>query len=182
MHTLHTHQVHELQALQQFTVPVLEPMSLVDDDTAPLQLPQLGAVGHDHLKGGDEPVELQDARRGVPLATGGQKGHAVVTHSSASSLSSRATYLSFSVEHLVLQNHLPADLGSVVHDDVHVRPRAELPLPVGDGGQGGDDEEGASDAHAEDLEEERDGLDGFPQTHLICQDAVFPERRNQSCY
>lgn len=83
-------------------------------------------------------------------------------------------YLRVSVKHLVLEDHLPADLGAVVHDDVHVGPRAELPLPVGDGGQRGDDEEGAADAHVENLVEEGDGLDGLPQPHLIRQDAVFP--------
>ena len=77
------------------------------------------------------------------------------------------------MKHLVLQDHLPADLWAVVHDDVHVRPRAELPLPVGDGGQRGDDEEGPPNPHAEDLVEEGDGLDGLPQAHLIRQDAVF---------
>lgn len=75
--------------------------------------------------------------------------------------------------HLVLQDHLPADLRAVIHNDVHVRPRAELPLPVGDGGQGGDDEEGPADPHAEDLVQEGDGLDGLSQTHFICQYTVF---------
>lgn len=44
------------------------------------------------------------------------------------------SYLLVSVKHLVLEDHLPADLGPVVHDDVHVCPRAKLSLPVGDGG------------------------------------------------
>lgn len=70
-------------------------------------------------------------------------------------------YLRVSVEHLVLHDHLPADLRAVIHDDVHGRPHAKLPLPVGDGGQRGDDEEGAADSHAEDLEQEGDGLDGL---------------------
>ena len=83
-------------------------------------------------------------------------------------------YLRVPVVHLVLQDHLPADLGAVVHDDVHVGPRAELPLPVGDGGQRGYDEEGAADAHVEDLIQEGDGLDGLTQAHLVGQDAVFP--------
>lgn len=68
----------------------------------------------------------------------------------------------------------------MIHDDVQGRPRAELPLPVGDGGQGGDDEEGAADPHAEDLVQEGDGLDGLSQTHLICQDAVFPKKNNET--
>lgn len=82
-------------------------------------------------------------------------------------------YLWISVKHLVLQDHLPADLRAVIHDDIHVRPRAELPLPVGDGGEGGDDEEGPADPHVEDLIEKGDGLDGLSQTHFICKYAVF---------
>lgn len=62
-----TDQVHELQSLQQFAVPVLEAVSLVDDHTAPLQLLQLWTVGHDHLKGGDHPVELQHIWNGRGL-------------------------------------------------------------------------------------------------------------------
>lgn len=62
----------------------------------------------------------------------------------------------------------------MVDDDVHVGPGAELSLPVGDGGQRGDDEEGPSNAHVEDLVEKRDGLDGFSQSHLVGQNAVFP--------
>lgn len=70
-------------------------------------------------------------------------------------------YLRVPVEHLVLQDHLSADLWAVIHDDVHVSPRPKLPLPVGDGGEGGDDEEGPPDSHAEDLEQEGDRLDGL---------------------
>lgn len=33
-------------------------MGFIDDDAAPGDLPQLGAVGQDHLEGGDEGVEL----------------------------------------------------------------------------------------------------------------------------
>lgn len=89
------------------------------------------------------------------------------------------SYLLVSVEHLVLQDHLAADLRAVVHNDVHVRPRAKLPLPVGDGGQRGDDEERPTDAHVEDFVQERDRLDCLPQTHFICQDAVFPENEQK---
>lgn len=80
----------------------------------------------------------------------------------------RIRHLRVPVEHLVLQDHLAADLRAVVHDDVHVRPVAELPLPVGDGGERGDDEEGPSDPHVEDLVQKSDGLDGLSQTHFIC--------------
>lgn len=85
-------------------------------------------------------------------------------------------YLRVPEVHLVLLQHLPADYASVVDDDVEVRPRPELALPVSDGGERRDDEEGAPDAHAVDLLQEGDGLDGLPQAHLICQDAVPSDR------
>lgn len=62
-----SHQVHELQAFQELAVAVLEPMCLVDDHAAPADLLQLGAVGHDHLKGGDDPMELKHAQNRVAL-------------------------------------------------------------------------------------------------------------------
>lgn len=77
-------------------------------------------------------------------------------------------YLWVSVKHLILQDHLPAYLWAVVHNNVHVRPCAKLPLPVGDGGQRRDDEEGPANPHAEDLVEKGDGLNCLSQTHLIC--------------
>lgn len=51
------------------------------------------------------------------------------------------THLFISVVHLILQDHLPTDLAAVIDDDVHFSPCAELSLPVGDGGERGDDEE-----------------------------------------
>lgn len=52
------YQVHVLEAVQKFTVAVLQAMGFVDDDAAPLDLPQLRAIGEDHLKGGDQGVKL----------------------------------------------------------------------------------------------------------------------------
>lgn len=60
----------------------------------------------------------------------------------------------------------------MVNDDVEVGPGMELALPVGDGGQWGNYEEGPLDSDAIDLLQERDGLYGFSQAHLVCQDAV----------
>lgn len=88
-------------------------------------------------------------------------------------------YLRVSVKHLILQDHLPADLRAVIHNDIHMRPRAKLPLPVGDGGQGGNDEEGAADPHAENLIQKGDGLDSFSQPHFVCQYTVFSRRINR---
>lgn len=65
----------------------------------------------------------------------------------------------------------------MVHNGVHVGPGGELPLPVGDGGERSDDQEGALYSGGVHFGQQRDGLDGLPQTHLICQDAVLPERR-----
>lgn len=79
--------------------------------------------------------------------------------------------------HLILLDHLPTDLAAVIDDGVHFSPCAELSLPVGDGGERGDDEEGSSQTHEENLIEKRDGLDGLPQPHLISQNTVFPTSR-----
>lgn len=87
------------------------------------------------------------------------------------------THLIVSMVHLVLQDHLPADLTAVIDDDVQLGPRAKLSLPVGDGGKRGDDEEGSSQTHVEDLVQECDGLDGLPQAHFVSQDTVFPAPR-----
>lgn len=70
-------------------------------------------------------------------------------------------YLSVFVKHFILQDHLPADLGAVVHDDVHVGPGAKLSLPVGDGGERRNDQEGPANPHIENLKEECDGLNCF---------------------
>lgn len=63
----HAHQGHELQPLQEFAVPVLQAMCLINDHTAPLDLLQLWAVSKDHLKGGDNHLELEDPRERVTL-------------------------------------------------------------------------------------------------------------------
>lgn len=52
-----THHVHHLESFQQFAVAVLQAVGLVDDHTPPGDAAQLGTVGEDHLKGGDDGVE-----------------------------------------------------------------------------------------------------------------------------
>lgn len=79
--------------------------------------------------------------------------------------------------HLILLDHLSTGQAAVVDDGVHVGPCGELPLPVGDGGEGSNDQEGALDVCSVNLRQQRDRLDGLPQTHLICQDTVLPERQ-----
>lgn len=91
----------------------------------------------------------------------------------------RGRYLRIPEIHLVLLQHLPADHASMVDDDVEVGPGSELALPVGDGGERGDDEERPFNAHAVDLLQEGDGLDGLSQAHLVCQDAVSSDERRQ---
>lgn len=86
-------------------------------------------------------------------------------------------YLSIPEVHLVLLEHLPTDDAPVVNDDVEVGPRVELAFPVGDGGEGCNDEERRLDANAMNLLQECDGLDGLSQAHLISQDAVASETR-----
>lgn len=86
-----------------------------------------------------------------------------------------SAHLSIPEVHLVLLEHLPTDYAPVINDDIEVGPSMELALPVGNGGEGCNDEERPLDANAINLLQECDGLDGFPQAHLICQDAVASE-------
>lgn len=53
-----THQVQHLEAVQQLAVAVLEAVGFVNDHTAPGDLPQLRAVGQNHLKRGDQGIKL----------------------------------------------------------------------------------------------------------------------------
>lgn len=89
------------------------------------------------------------------------------------------TYLCIPEIHLVLLEHLPADHASMVDNDVEVGPGTELALPVGDGGERGDDEERPLNTHTVDLLQECDGLDGLSQAHLVCQDAVSSDERGK---
>lgn len=63
----YTDQVHELQSFQKFAVLVFQSMGFIDHHTTPVELPQLWAVGHYHLKSGDQPVKLQHAGDSVSL-------------------------------------------------------------------------------------------------------------------
>lgn len=60
-------------------------------------------------------------------------------------------YLCIPEIHLILLEHLPADHASMVDDDVEVGPSMELALPVGDGGERGNDEEWPFNAHTMNL-------------------------------
>lgn len=80
----------------------------------------------------------------------------------------RFPYLGVSEVHLILLNHLPADHAAVVHHDVQVSPRAELPLPVCYGGERSYDQERASYTRQEDFIQECNGLNGFAEAHFIC--------------
>lgn len=60
----------------------------------------------------------------------------------------------------------------MVDHHIELGPGPELPLPVGNGRERGDDQEGPLDARQVHFIEECDGLDGLPQTHFICQDTV----------
>lgn len=55
---------------------------------------------------------------------------------------------------------------------IELSPGPELPLPVGDGGEWGNDQEWPLNALHVNLVEECNGLDGLSQTHLISQDTV----------
>ena len=81
--------------------------------------------------------------------------------------------LGVSVVHFILLDHGATLVGAVVHDHIQLRPRLKLTLPVGDGGEGHDDEEGTSHAIAHHLLDEGERLDGLAKTHLVSQDAAL---------
>lgn len=93
-----------------------------------------------------------------------------------------APHLCVSVVHLIGLDGLAAGLATVVDHHVELRPGPELPLPVGNGGERRDDQEGPLDALHEHLIKECNGLDGLPQTHLIRQDAVTSGREKRSWF
>lgn len=73
----------------------------------------------------------------------------------------------------------PAHHVSQVDHHVHVGgPGVKLSLPGGEGGQGHHYQRGPIQlVLVEHVGQERDGLDGFPQTHLISQDhTIAPEK------
>ena len=86
-------------------------------------------------------------------------------------------YLFILEVHLILLDHLSTGQAAMIDYGIHVGPGGELPLPVGDGGEGSNNQERALDACSIHLGQQCDGLDGLPQTHLICQNTVLPERR-----
>mmetsp|Transcript_23997 Transcript_23997/g.42992 ORF Transcript_23997/g.42992 Transcript_23997/m.42992 type:complete len:240 (-) Transcript_23997:48-767(-) len=53
-------------------------------------------------------------------------------------------------------------------------PFFEFAHPVWEGGEGGDDDEGAGDVHCAEMGDEADYLDGFSQSHLIRQNSTNP--------
>lgn len=67
----------------------------------------------------------------------------------------------------------------MIDNGIHVGPGGEFPLPVCDGGKGSNNKERALDTSSVYLREQRDGLDGLTQTHLICQDTVLPKKKKK---
>ena len=63
------YQAHELEALQQLAVLVLEAMGLVDDDAAPVDGVELRAAPQDHLERRDDRLELVGAPHHSTLDT-----------------------------------------------------------------------------------------------------------------
>lgn len=64
-----TYQVHELEALQQLAVLVFEAVGLVDDDATPLDGVKFRASSQDHLKRGDDGLELGSTSQNPTLET-----------------------------------------------------------------------------------------------------------------
>jgi len=55
---MHTDQVHHLESFQKLTVPVFQPVGLIDDHATPWNVTQLWAVSQDHFKCCDNGMEL----------------------------------------------------------------------------------------------------------------------------
>jgi len=134
------------QTLKELALLVLKSVSLINDTGSPADVLEVHDISDDNLVGGDEDMKLVD-----------------VLHS--------LTVLLF-VVHIVLLDHVPAGLGAVVDDHVHVSPAVKLPLPVGNGAKGRDDQEGAADAVLVDGVNPGEGLDCLAETHLVSQETV----------
>lgn len=80
----------------------------------------------------------------------------------------------YSVLHYFKPYHVPAVDVSQVHHNIHLRsPELDLPLPGCEGRQRHHQKEGPVKlVLMEQVIEEADCLDGFAQTHLICQDTT----------
>lgn len=68
------YQVHELEALEQLAVLVLEAVGLIDDDAAPLDGVEFGAASQDHLERGDNGLELVAPAQHAALKTRKARG------------------------------------------------------------------------------------------------------------
>ena len=123
-------------------------MGLINDTSTPFDLTKLQDVCDQAFVRGDQDVKLEDVLDPLPLVV--------------------------LVVHLVLGQHVAAGLTSVIHDDVHVRPQLEFPLPIGNGGEGGDHQKGAVDAVLKDAVQVGQALDGLAQPHFVGQEAVAP--------
>lgn len=77
--------------------------------------------------------------------------------------------------------HVSAVDVSQVHHNVHLRsPELDLPLPGREGRQRHHQKKGPVKlVIVEHVIEEADGLDGFSQTHLICQDTTVSSGKTE---
>jgi len=55
---VHTYQIHHLESFQKLTIPVFQPVGLIDYYTTPWNVSKLGAVSQNHFKCCDNSVEL----------------------------------------------------------------------------------------------------------------------------
>ena len=79
------------------------------------------------------------------------------------------------VPKLLFANQLATRSVAVVHDAVHVCPAFELPLPVGNGGQRSDHQEGPPyTLLLVQVAAEGDTLHSLAKPHLVGEDAVAP--------
>lgn len=81
--------------------------------------------------------------------------------------------------HFLTSYHISAVDVSQVHHNIHLRsPEMDLPLPGCEGRQRHHQKKGPVKlVLIEHVIEETDGLDGFAQTHLICQNTTVSSRK-----
>lgn len=82
-------------------------------------------------------------------------------------------YLRIFVVHLVLLNHVSALRRAVIDDDVEIRPRLKLSLPVADRRQRNDDQKRSTDTIAKDVLHKTYALNCLSKTHLVSKNTVL---------
>lgn len=79
--------------------------------------------------------------------------------------------------HLILLDHLSACQTAMVDNGIHFCPCGKFPFPVCDGGERSNYEKGSLDSSSKHFGQKCYRLDSLTKTHLICQNAILPNKR-----